>query len=128
MRDDLYWLREHVAEVAVPISFEMKWGAGDEYYQHFNIRIGVGTNPEGGSYVVDKESKDDQENWVYFSPDNLAQIPSGGVDHLHNGLKAQYTVPAGVLSVDVTYNVWKRVYNVNDEVYGDWNWLGSFRL
>ncbi|MCK4248678.1 MAG: hypothetical protein KAX15_02755 [Candidatus Omnitrophica bacterium] len=110
---------------AIPISFEMAWEGADTYHQHYNIKIGTGTSPEGGSYILDKESKDNQTGWVYYSPDNLVQIPAGGVDYTHNGLLAQYTVAVGTLTKQTIYNAWKRVYNVDDTIYGDWNFIGS---
>ena len=109
----------------VPITFQIGWAAGDTYNQHFQIRIGTGNGAEGGSYIIDKESKDNQADWIHFSPDTVIQIPAGGIDHLHHGYRAQYTVGEDVLAKGITYNIWKRVWDVTAGVYGDWDWLGS---
>ena len=111
--------------LAVPISFQMGWAEGDTYNQHFHIKIGTGNAAEGGSYLVDKESKTNQADWTYFSPDTVVQIPAGGVDYLHHGFLAQYTVGENTLTKGTNYNIWKRVWDVTAEVYGDWDWLGS---
>ncbi len=116
---ELYWVDE------VPLPFRMTWDDGDTYLQHFQIRVGEGNCADTGVYVVDKESKDAQADWTYFSPNNVIQIPAEGVDYLHNHLIVQYTTGQSVLSKNVMYNIWKRVYNATDSVYGDWDWLGS---
>ena len=116
---ELLWVDE------VPLSFRMTWDDADTYLQHFQIRVGEGNCADTGVYVVDKESKDNQANWTYFSPDNILQIPAAGVDYLHNHLLVQYTTGQSVLSKNVMYNIWKRVYNATDSVYGDWDWLGG---
>ncbi len=116
---ELHWVDE------VPLPFRMTWDDGDTYLQHFQIRVGEGNCADTGIYVVDKESKDDQANWVYFSPNNIVQIPAEGIDYLHNHLMVQYTTGQSVLSKNTMYNIWKRVYNATDSVYGDWDWLGS---
>ena len=110
---------------AAPIPFKIGWAPGDTYNQHFHIRVGTGNGAEGGTYIIDKESKDNQADWIHFSPDTVIQIPADGIDYLHHGFLAQYTVGEGILTKGINYNIWKRVWDVTAEVYGDWDWLGS---
>jgi len=113
---------------SIPVSFTMEWESGDTYFQHYNLKIGVGLTPESGDFVVDADSSSAQTDWTYWGGVNLVSVESTGTGYIYDGLRVQYEVAADTLDRGTVYNVWRRVKNDDSTVWGDYKWLGAVSL
>ncbi len=113
------------------ISWEMEWREDEDFFQHFQLLISTETQPDPEdeyAVVYDSESKDDQTRWVIWNGTQWVSLPSQGANSIYNTYLVQHTVPAEELERGVHYRVYKRTWNQDDSIYGDWQPLGDMQL